>query len=180
MPPRTQLATAPRALALRSKPCQAQRRAAALPRDVARTYASASKEMPESPDGKGPNTEQLPHVSEEAAATKEAMGEQGPDVSQGTPVQEVRSPFDAQFDEYAHAYEHQVIKGDKDAEKKLPKVMRDELKAGKRSFSTFSATATTRSFSTSAARRDLTTYQGGAVIPPSAIYSSPAYAAFLK
>ena len=40
---------------------------------------------------KGPNQEQLPHVSEEAGATSEIMGEETkPEAEeQGTPVQEV-------------------------------------------------------------------------------------------
>ena len=46
--------------------------------------------MPESEQPKGPNQEQLPHVSEEAAATGDITGEGGPDVEQSTPVQEVR------------------------------------------------------------------------------------------
>lgn len=37
----------------------------------------------------GPNQEQLPHVSEEAAATGKVTGEGGPDIEQGTPVEEV-------------------------------------------------------------------------------------------
>jgi small subunit ribosomal protein S7 len=40
--------------------------------------------------GPGPNQDQLPHVSEEAAATGKITGEGGPDIEQGTPVQEVR------------------------------------------------------------------------------------------
>lgn len=120
--------------------------------------------------------DQLPHISEEAAATKQAMGEQGPDISQGTPVNEVlRSPYDAQYEEYAQA--EQVLKDDKDAQKNLPKVMKDDLKAGgKRSFSTFAK----RQYSTSARRSaDLSTYDGSAVIPSEMIYHSPSYAAFL-
>lgn len=39
--------------------------------------------------GPGPNQNQLPHVSEEAAATAKITGEVGPDLDQGTPVQEV-------------------------------------------------------------------------------------------
>lgn len=40
--------------------------------------------------GAGPNETQLPHVSEEAAATGEITGEGGPEIEeQGTPVQEV-------------------------------------------------------------------------------------------
>lgn len=37
----------------------------------------------------GPNQDQLPHVSEEAAATSKIKGETGPEIEQGTPVQEV-------------------------------------------------------------------------------------------
>ena len=37
----------------------------------------------------GPNQEQLPHVSEEAAATSKIQGDAGPDLDQGTPVGEV-------------------------------------------------------------------------------------------
>lgn len=38
---------------------------------------------------KGPNMEQAPHVSEEAAAMSKATGNEGPDLEQGTPVAEV-------------------------------------------------------------------------------------------
>lgn len=42
--------------------------------------------------GAGPNESQLPHVSEEAAATGKILGEGGPEIEeQGTPVQEVSS-----------------------------------------------------------------------------------------
>ncbi|KAH8725032.1 ribosomal protein S7 domain-containing protein [Phaeosphaeriaceae sp. PMI808] len=64
------------------------------------------------------------HVSEEKAKVAEAMGEQGPDMSRGTPVEE-------------------IVKGDKSAQEMLPKVMKDKLKAngsaapkGSRSYST--------------------------------------------
>ncbi|KAF2036489.1 ribosomal protein S7 [Setomelanomma holmii] len=64
------------------------------------------------------------HVSEEKSKVAEAMGEEGPDMSRGTPVEE-------------------IVKGDKAAQEKLPKVMKDKLKAsgnaapkGSRSYST--------------------------------------------
>ena len=44
----------------------------------------ADKKAPE------PNQEPLPHVSEEAAAMGKITGEGGPEIEQGTPVQEVR------------------------------------------------------------------------------------------
>lgn len=49
------------------------------------------KDLPVSEIPKGPNQEQLPHVSEEAAAMGEVTGETSPDIEEyGTPVQEVR------------------------------------------------------------------------------------------
>lgn len=48
------------------------------------------KPLPESEQPKGPNQEQLPHVSEEASMTGKITGEGGPELDQGTPVQEVR------------------------------------------------------------------------------------------
>lgn len=37
----------------------------------------------------GPNQDQLPHVSEEAVSIASTMGEAGPELEQGTPIQEV-------------------------------------------------------------------------------------------
>ena len=56
-----------------------------------RFITAKEKPLPEADDpGLGPSQEQLPHVSEEAAATGKIMGDEGPDLEQGTPVQEVR------------------------------------------------------------------------------------------
>ena len=44
--------------------------------------------------GSGPNQQQLPHVSEEAAAMSKITGEQGPELEKGTPVQEVQAKFE--------------------------------------------------------------------------------------
>lgn len=49
-----------------------------------------NKPLPTAEHPKGPNQEQLPHVSEEAAAVDKTMGKKGPDIEQGTPVQDVR------------------------------------------------------------------------------------------
>jgi small subunit ribosomal protein S7 len=68
-----------------------------------------------------------------------ARGENGPELEQGTPVEE-------------------IVKGDKEAQEKLPKVMKDALKSdkpsGSRSFSTMAIRRppTSRSISTSAPR----------------------------
>ena len=42
----------------------------------------------------GPNMQQQEHVSEEAAKMAEITGSEGPDLGQGTPVQEVRLAHD--------------------------------------------------------------------------------------
>ncbi len=56
-----------------------------------RFIADKDRPLPEADKpGTGPNQDQLPHVSEEAAATGKITGEGGPDIEQGTPVQEVR------------------------------------------------------------------------------------------
>jgi len=61
-----------------------------------------------------------------------ARGQSGPDLLQGTPIQE-------------------VVKRDPEAQEKLPKVMKDELKASQSTGSTGGK----RNFSTSVRRRDL-------------------------
>jgi small subunit ribosomal protein S7 len=56
-----------------------------------RFITAKERPLPEADtSGPGPNQEQLPHVSEEAAATGKITGQGGPDIEQGTPVQEVR------------------------------------------------------------------------------------------
>ncbi|KAI9714286.1 MAG: hypothetical protein M1820_000247 [Bogoriella megaspora] len=77
-------------------------------------------------EAEGPNQAQLPHVSQEAAATAKVKGEKGPDLEQGTPVQE-------------------VVQNDEAAKEKLPKVVKDSLNP--------SIPKGSRSFSTSARRR---------------------------
>lgn len=53
-------------------------------------FASNDQKVSQVPAGsKGPNEDQLPHVSEEQAAMDKSMGNTPPDISQGTPVQEV-------------------------------------------------------------------------------------------
>ncbi len=86
MPPRLQLYTG-RSLALRSKPCPSARSVAPLQR---RCASDKSRDLPVAEKPKGPNQDQLPHVSEEAAQTGQTMGETTPDIEEhGTPVKEV-------------------------------------------------------------------------------------------
>lgn len=55
-----------------------------------RSITADEKPLPKADNpGPGPNQEQLPHVSEEAAAMGKITGEGGPDIGQGTPVEEV-------------------------------------------------------------------------------------------
>lgn len=128
MPPRLNILSFARSIPYRPK-VQAQW----LPRPIARTapvqvrpYSDVKdpNEVPAADRSKRIDAKPLPHVSEEAAQMAEITGSQGPDLSQGTPVEE-------------------VVKGDKKAEEKLPKVMQDQLKAksgsapkGSRSYST--------------------------------------------
>jgi small subunit ribosomal protein S7 len=81
MPPRLNLFAAGRSLAIRSRPSIAARVPAPALRIASRGFAD---EKP-----KGPNQDVLGHVSEEAADLGEVTGETKPDLSQGTPVQEV-------------------------------------------------------------------------------------------
>lgn len=63
-------------------------------RPACRTYADKAKDVPvteqQGEEAVGPNMEQPPHVSEEAAQMAKITGGQGPDIEgQGTPVQDV-------------------------------------------------------------------------------------------
>ena len=88
MPPRLYLFSGGRSLAiLGSKPAASQGPAY----QRIRCITANEKPLPESeqPKATGPNQDQLPHVSEEASAIAEITGEEGPQIDQGTPVQEV-------------------------------------------------------------------------------------------
>ena len=54
-----------------------------------RTITADEKPLPEAENTTGPNQNQLPHVSEEASIEGDITGRGGPDLDQGTPVQEV-------------------------------------------------------------------------------------------
>lgn len=95
MHPRVRLLQSGRSIALRPKASIASsyHLPLCLRLQQRRTITSEEKPLPEAEQPKGPNQEQLPHVSEEAAMTGEIMGEGGPELDQGTPVQEVRVPM---------------------------------------------------------------------------------------
>ncbi|KAF2674909.1 ribosomal protein S7 [Microthyrium microscopicum] len=147
MPPRINIISTARNLAFRSKhnngrTCHASRLPTISPYINTRSLSS-SKDLPTSPDQKGPNTDPqstgLPSVSEEANMTSKIEGGKGPDLEQGTPVQE-------------------VVKRDPEAQKHLPKVMKEELKKSENK-----TPGSTRQFSTYARQREELTTQG----PPS-------------
>lgn len=78
-----------------ARPCRARGAFIGARRLAQRGYADkftndASK-LPQAPkrDAVGPNMQQAEHVSEEASKMAKIMGEKGPDMEQGTPVQEV-------------------------------------------------------------------------------------------
>lgn len=81
MPPRLNILSAGRSLAFRPKPSIVSQTPLHLRVVSRRGYADVK-------DPQGAN--QLPHVSEEAAAMGEITGETSPDLNQGTNVQEVR------------------------------------------------------------------------------------------
>ncbi|KAF2706428.1 30S ribosomal protein-like protein S7 [Pleomassaria siparia CBS 279.74] len=97
-----------------------------------RAYSNPADQAPSGADrSTRPETKPADHVSEEAAKVADITGTQGPDMEQGTPVE-------------------QVVKGDQEAIDKLPKVMQDKLKGksptsapkGSRSYSTMTTSET--------------------------------------
>lgn len=101
MTPRLSLFTA-RSLAFRTKPLTqprsfiqgAQQRLASNNA----TDEAAERSINQPKDPKGPNMDQLPHVSEEQAAMDKITGDTPPDISQGTPVKEVRLISHSHYD----------------------------------------------------------------------------------
>ncbi|KAL5116400.1 hypothetical protein ACEQ8H_005748 [Pleosporales sp. CAS-2024a] len=119
MPPRLDLASLARSVPLRPKP--QLRRPARLTAPFSpwqcRPYSDARSSGANDRSAKV-DAKPEDHVSQEAAKTAQIMGGEGPDLSRGTPVED-------------------VVRGDKEAQEKLPKVMKDKLKAtGSRSYST--------------------------------------------
>lgn len=76
----------------------------------------ADEKGPNAP--KGPNENALGHVSEEAADMSNIMGETGPDLGQGTPVQD-------------------ILKRDKEGRGKAPEVIKEEMDGNKADSTSF-------------------------------------------
>jgi small subunit ribosomal protein S7 len=89
MPPPLNMCSFARAIPLRPRP-QAQwlRPVVRMSSPQLRTY-SDSKEPLAADRSKRIDSQPLPHVSEEAATMAEITGGEGPDLSQGTPIEEV-------------------------------------------------------------------------------------------
>lgn len=88
MPPRLYLFCG-RPTALRSRASRHAINPAFCKLSPQRWITADEKPLPTTEQPKGPNQEQLPHVSEEAAAVDKTMGREGPDIDHGTPVQDV-------------------------------------------------------------------------------------------
>ena len=97
MPPRIDLARFSQSICVRPRP--SVRSSRPLPPcnrpQQTRLITAEEKPLPEAEHSSGPNQDQLPHVSEEASMTGKITGEGGPDIDQGTPVQEVIVNFEA-------------------------------------------------------------------------------------
>lgn len=90
MPPRLNITTFTRSIAFRPKVQASWPTRSAIPSvpPQCRLY-SEGKDIPAADRSKRIDAKPLEHVSEEKAAVAKAMGEEGPDMSQGTPVEEV-------------------------------------------------------------------------------------------
>lgn len=99
-------------LAIRSYP-RAQLITARSIVSPSRAYSSNGGQKSDQQSPVGPNMEPQEHVSEEAAKTAKVMGGQGPDLDQGTPVQD-------------------ILKEDKEARKDAPQVIKDSIKSGQK------------------------------------------------
>lgn len=113
MPPRLNLFAATRSLAIRTRnPAFAPTFANRL--TIRRNYAGASAADSDNPEigqknPAGPNMQSQEHVSEEAKKMAQMSGGEGPDLTQGTPVQD-------------------KLKEDPEAQKYAPQVMKDQIR----------------------------------------------------
>ncbi|MCJ1432914.1 hypothetical protein MMC27_002272 [Xylographa pallens] len=124
MPPRIPLGRSLRAIEFQSRCSKSSPSVSALCfRPATRRYITADEKPLPTADTSdlGPNQERLPHVSEEAAEMAEITGEGGPDIDQGTPIQE-------------------VLQRDPESQEKAPQVIQDDMKStmpkGARPYST--------------------------------------------
>lgn len=122
MPPRLQLFRSGRPATIIPRTSQQAQLPLCLRISPRRCISADEKPLPKAePGGSGPNQEQLPHISEEAAAMGKITGGGGPTIDQGTPVQE-------------------VLKRDEESKEKAPQIMQEQVQSsspkGTRSYST--------------------------------------------
>ena len=101
-----------------------------------RPYSAQNQpeKLPQASGREGPNTQPQEHVSEEAAKMAKMQGQEGPDLDQGTPVQE-------------------ILKEEKETREQAPEVLKQEAKQGSSGAKPSTDPSGTRSFSTMARRR---------------------------
>ncbi|KAG0648944.1 37S ribosomal [Hyphodiscus hymeniophilus] len=104
MPPRLNLLGATRSLAIRPRPSIVSRQTRVFQAVSRRGFADEKDPKPAA----GPNQDVLPHVSEEAGDMSKITGETGPDVGQGTPVQE-------------------ILERDEEGKSKAPEVIKEQI-----------------------------------------------------
>ncbi|USP81768.1 universal stress protein [Curvularia clavata] len=137
MPPRLNITAFARPIAFRPRP-QVQwpaRSSLRLAPSQCRLYSDSAK-PPAADRSKREDAKPIEHVSEEAAAMAKTRGEEGPDLSQGTPIEDVG--FSALH----------MKACDKAAQENLPKVMQDKLNSQKPKTTPNGAPKGSRSYST--------------------------------
>ncbi|KAL9005543.1 MAG: hypothetical protein Q9188_001704 [Gyalolechia gomerana] len=122
MPPRLHLFRSGRLAAIIPRVSQPAQPHLCLRLSPQRCISAEEKPLPKAEKGgSGPNQEQLPHISEEAAAMGNITGEGGPEIDQGTSVQE-------------------VLKRDEESKEKAPQILQEQVQStspkGTRSYST--------------------------------------------
>ncbi|KAG9184921.1 hypothetical protein G6011_11751 [Alternaria panax] len=130
MPPRLNIPAFTRSIAFRPRP-QVQfpvRSALRFTPSQCRLYSDSTK-PPANDRTKREDAKPIEHVSEEAASMAKTMGEEGPDLNQGTSIED-------------------VVKGDKELQANLPKVMQDKLNSQKPKTTPNTAPKGSRSYST--------------------------------
>lgn len=94
MPPRLQLFRSGKPATIFPRVSQQVKSPLCLRISPQRCISADEKPLPKAnPGGSEPNQEQLPHISEEAAVMGKITGGGGPEIDQGTPVQEVGPVF---------------------------------------------------------------------------------------
>lgn len=141
MPPRLHLFRSGRLAAIIPRVSQQAQPPLCLRLCPQRCISAEEKPLPKAEKGgSGPNQEQLPHISEEAAAMGNITGEGGPEIDQGTSVQEVRL-LSGNHRGRAWAYIFtQVLKRDEESKEKAPQILQEQVQStspkGTRSYST--------------------------------------------